>query len=103
MISSIDRSRLLRALADDLAWSMEQGIGVHAVLNACHGLRFARDGVLCSKLEGGDWAIEQGVADADLVASALRRQRGVDEEFDKPGAAPFVTWVREGLLLAAIS
>jgi hypothetical protein len=103
LISSIDRSRLLRALAHDLAWSMEQGIGVYAVLNACRALRFAREGMLCSKLEGGEWAIEQGVADADLVASALHRQRGADEEFDKPGAASFVTWVREALLVAATS
>jgi hypothetical protein len=103
LICSTDRSRLLRALAHDLAWSMDRGIGVYAVLNACRALRFAQEGVLCSKLARGDWAIEQGVADTDLVASALRRQRGADEDFEKPGAPSLVAWVRDELLDAATS
>jgi streptomycin 3"-adenylyltransferase len=101
VIASIDRSRLLRTLADDLAWAVEQGMSGYAVLNACRALRFARDGVLCSKPEGGEWAIEQGVADADLVASALRRQGGADVDVEERGAASLAAWVREELLDAA--
>jgi Domain of unknown function (DUF4111) len=103
LISAIDRSRLFRSLAADLAWSVEVQAGTYSVLNACRALRFKREGVLCTKLEGGEWAIEQGVADGDLLASALRRQCGADEVVDGRGAAALASWVREELLDAATS
>ena len=102
VISPIDRSRLLRSLAADLAWSVEVQAGTYGVLNACRALRFAREGVLCTKLQGGEWAIEQGLVDVDLVASALRYQRGADEVVDGRGAAStLAARVREELLDAA--
>jgi predicted nucleotidyltransferase len=103
LIAPIDRSRLLRTLADDLAWAVEQGMGGYAVLNACRALRYAREGVLCSKIEGGEWATEQGVADPELVASALRRQAGVDEDVEEGAAASLAASVRKELLNAATS
>jgi streptomycin 3"-adenylyltransferase len=101
LIAPIERSRLLRTLADDLAWSIEVQAGTYGVLNACRALRFEREGVLSTKIEGGEWAIEHGVADVDLLASALRYQRGADAYVDGSRAASLATWVRLELLTAA--
>jgi hypothetical protein len=98
LLAPVDRTRLLRTIADDLAWAVEHRFSRSAVLNACRALRFARDGVLCSKPEGGGWALEQGVGDATLIASALRRQSGADEEVDADAATIFATRVRKELL-----
>ena len=73
VISPIDRSRLLLVFADDLVWALEQELGGYAVLNACRALRFAREGTLCSKPEGGAWAVANGIGDRALVEAALRR------------------------------
>jgi streptomycin 3"-adenylyltransferase len=97
----VDRARLLRSLADDLTWALDHrlsGMGPYAVLNACRGLRLARTGEFCSKPEGGTWALETRVGDPALIAAALRRQEGADEEVDGEAAASFVVGVRAELL-----
>jgi hypothetical protein len=98
LLAPVDRARLLRTIADDLTWAVEHGFSRSAVLNACRALRFAREAVLCSKPEGGNWALEQGVGDAALIASALRRQGGADEGVDADAAAIFAAQVRKELL-----
>ncbi len=100
VLSPIDRSRLLRVLADDLTWALEQGLGGYAVLNACRALRFAREGTLCSKPEGGAWAVANGVGDRASIEAALRRQAGSDEIVDLAAATPTVERAREELLAA---
>ena len=101
VLSPIDRSRLLLVLADDLAWALEQELGGYAVLNACRALRFAREGTLCSKPEGGAWAVANVVGDRALVEAALRRQAGSDETVDLAAAIPFVELAREELVAAS--
>jgi streptomycin 3"-adenylyltransferase len=102
VIEPVERARLLKSLAHDLAWDLDrQRVGTYAVLNACRGLRFARTGELCSKPEGGTWAIEAGEADPELIAGALRRQAGADEEVDAVIATVFVERVRIELLAHA--
>jgi hypothetical protein len=101
VISPIDRSRLLLALADDLAWALEQELGGYAVLNACRALRLAREGTFCSKPEGGAWAVANGVGDRASIEAALRRQAGSDEAVDLAAAIPFVERAREELLAPA--
>jgi hypothetical protein len=98
LLAPVDRARLLRTIANDLTWAVEHRFSRSAVLNACRALRFARDGVLCSKPEGGGWALEQGVGDAALIESALRRQSGADERVDADAAAIFATRVRKEVL-----
>jgi hypothetical protein len=49
----VDQARLLRSLADDLAWALDDRHFGYAVLNACRGLRLARTGEFCSKPDGG--------------------------------------------------
>ena len=101
VIAPVNRSRLLRSLADDLAWAVDRGLSGYVVLNACRALRLAREGVLCSKPEGGRWALDEGIADPDLVASALRRQAGADEDVNGVPAADFAGRVRGELLREA--
>ena len=101
VIPPVDRSRLLRSLAEDLAWAIDGDLGGYTVLNACRGLRLAREGVFCSKPEGGRWALDEGIADANLVGAALRRQAGADEEVNVDAAARLATRIREELLREA--
>jgi streptomycin 3"-adenylyltransferase len=101
VFSPIDRSRLLRVLAEDLTWALEHELGGYAVLNACRALRFAREGTLSSKPEGGVWAVANGVGDRASIEAALGRQAGSDEIVDPAAAAPFVELAREELLGAA--
>jgi hypothetical protein len=96
----IDRARLLRSFADDLTWALEQGRPGYCVLNACRALWFAREGRLCSKLEGGEWALAERVADPSLIATALRRQRGADESVDPAAATLFASETRDRLVSA---
>ena len=93
VISPIDRFRLLRVLADDLAWAVDQELGGYAVLNACRALRFARQGTLCSKPQGGSWAVANGIGDRALVEAALRRQAGSDELVDLAAAIHSWNWL----------
>ncbi len=68
---------LVRAqLAAELSWASEQRPGEYAVLNACRAWRFAADGVLVSKVDGGEWALGRVARpDQELVVTALARQR----------------------------
>jgi predicted nucleotidyltransferase len=101
VIAPVDRSLLLRSLADDLAWAIDRGLGGYAVLNACRAVRLARDGVLCSKPEGGTWALHERIGDPELIEAALRRQAGADEEIAVEAAATFATHARELVLQEA--
>jgi streptomycin 3"-adenylyltransferase len=97
VIAPVDRAALLGAMAEDLRWALETDRAGYAVLNACRCLRFLREGTLSSKLEAGEWAIQAGVGDANLIGAALDRQRGADRHVDHVSAATFAEKVREGL------
>jgi hypothetical protein len=97
LIAPVDRSDLLRSFADDLASAIDGELGSYAVLNACRALRLVREGVLCSKPEGGRWAMSQGIVEADLVGTALRRQVGEDVQVDVEAGARFASRVRAEL------
>lgn len=68
---------LVRAqLAAELRWAAEQSPGEYAVLNACRAERYAADGTLVSKIDGGEWALSRVPGpDRELIAAALARQR----------------------------
>lgn len=101
VIAPVDRAALLHAMADDLRWAVEAERASYAILNGCRCLRFVREGTLSSKTEGGEWAIQAGFGDTDLIAAALDRQRGADRLLDPASAAAFAEEVREELLRAA--
>ncbi len=46
----------------------------YAVLNACRAVRFATDGVLCSKLDGGQWMLARRIEEP-AIQQALADQR----------------------------
>jgi hypothetical protein len=103
VFATVEPSRLLLSLAEDLSWALDHGLAGSAVLNACRALRYARDGGLYSKLEGGRWALDEGIGDPALIAAALRRQQGDQEVVRAEAAASFALSVREKLLAAAAS
>ena len=50
--------------------------GEYAVLNACRAWRYAVDGTLVSKIDGGEWALSRVPGpDRELISTALARQR----------------------------
>lgn len=77
-------------LAAELRWAVGHTTGEYAVLNACRAWRFAADGALVSKIDGGQWALErvQG-PDRELIKTALDRQRAL------PAAEPDQNAVRQ--------
>jgi hypothetical protein len=101
VIAPVERPRLLRAFADDLAWAIDHGLTGYAVLNACRATRFARDGTLFSKPAGGRWALVHGVGDSEVVAAALDRQAGADRAIDAEAASRLAAAARTELLREA--
>jgi hypothetical protein len=72
----VPRDLILAQLSSELSWGTEHADGEYAVLNACRAWRFAVDGALVSKIDGGRWALGRvDGLDRELVAAALDRQR----------------------------
>ena len=69
-IGEIERATIVAQLADELTWAAAHAPESYAVLNACRALRFVSDGVLCSKSDGGMWALSNQI-EPDLVRAAL--------------------------------
>jgi streptomycin 3"-adenylyltransferase len=88
----VPRALLLRSFAGELRWAEEHASPSYQVLNACRALRFLEEGVLCSKLEGAEWARARGLR-RGLVDAAVRHRRGLTEA--QPSAGPAVELLRE--------
>ena len=60
-----------------MSWSgpHEHATTEYQVLNACRAWRFAVEGVLCSKLDGGRWARDRW-QQPNVIDSALDHQQG---------------------------
>ncbi|MBW4717212.1 aminoglycoside adenylyltransferase domain-containing protein [Saccharothrix obliqua] len=89
---------VLAQLAAELRWAAEHAPGEYAVLNACRAWRFAVDGALVSKVDGGRWALGRVTGpDRALVGAALDRQRCLPApEPERPAVTRFVHRVLEG-------
>ena len=74
-------------LADELTWAVEHVPTEYAVLNACRAWRYAVDGSLVSKVDGGRWA-EARLAEPELtlVRAAIAVQCGEVGEVDATAA-----------------
>jgi aminoglycoside adenylyltransferase-like protein len=89
------RAWLLERAAAELRWAARHGSFADQVLNACRAWRLLKDGELCSKLDGGEWA--RARADPALVDAALAARRGLapmpDAAADLAAAVRFVAAV----------
>ncbi|SCE52015.1 streptomycin 3-adenylyltransferase [Streptomyces sp. DvalAA-43] len=85
----VPADRIGAAMVGELRWAVDHATAAYAVLNACRALRFADDGQLCSKLEGGRWYLDRH-GDDEVVAAAIARQRDGRTGPAKPVAAAFV-------------
>ena len=64
----------MEQLADELRWAVRHASGPYAVLNACRALRYRADNIVCSKTEGAEWALAEGI-EPGLVQPALDARR----------------------------
>ncbi|MFE7111004.1 aminoglycoside adenylyltransferase domain-containing protein [Streptomyces sp. NPDC057575] len=70
----VPADRVGAAMVSELRWALDHATATYAVLNACRALRFADDGQLSSKLDGGRWYLSRH-GDNAVVAAALAHQR----------------------------
>ena len=70
VIGAIPDAIVLEQLATELEWATEHADASYAILNACRALRFRAERLLCSKTEGGEWALLEEIEPA-LVQHAL--------------------------------
>jgi hypothetical protein len=101
LIGPIPRPAILSYLAGQLAWGLRHAPEAYGVLNACRALVFLTDGLIVSKISGGETALHRG-GPADIIQPALDQQRGLAAERPPgPAAARYVTSVATALRLAA--
>ena len=97
VFAEVPRPLVLQQLADELTWAAEHNPSEYAVLNACRAWRYAVDGTLVSKVDGGRWA--EGRLDGPdlaLVRAALARQQGdASTDLDPDAVRSFVARSRE--------
>jgi hypothetical protein len=90
VVGAVPRAVVRDQLASELNWAISEADAGYAVLNACRALRFAREGVVCSKTAAGTWAVKRGI-EPELVRRALDdRERGATS----PVVPPVEAWVR---------
>jgi hypothetical protein len=79
---------VLAQFSDELTWAVDHAASEYAVLNACRAWRYAVDGSLVSKLEGGVWAEERlSGSELTLVRLATAVQAGESTVPIDPNAA----------------
>jgi streptomycin 3"-adenylyltransferase len=75
--AEVPPSLVLAQVTDELAWAAEHNPSEYAVLNACRAWRYAVDGALVSKVDGGRWAEPRLTgSERTLVREALALQSG---------------------------
>ncbi len=60
---------------------VEQGSAAYAVVNAPRALRFAVDGTLYSKVDGGEWALRHGEPDRPIEGASRDQRAGTISVF----------------------
>jgi hypothetical protein len=78
--------RLRAAIRAELEWGVREAPFEYAVLNACRARRFAVDGALTSKVDGGAWYLDQHPGDP-VVIPAYRVQTGEPDVAPPPADA----------------
>lgn len=81
-IGPIPPNLVLRACTDNIRrWAARDVFSdaSSGILNACRAWQYLEEGILVSKVEGGQWALGRG-GDRDLIEWALARSGGEDCE-----------------------
>ena len=65
----VPRDRVIAAMRAELEWALDHAPGDYAVLNACRALRYAEDGTLCSKVDGGRWWLARRPGDRAVTGA----------------------------------
>jgi streptomycin 3"-adenylyltransferase len=103
LIGAIPRPDILGYLAAELAWGLAHAPEAYCVLNACRALVYLADGMIVSKISGGETALRRGGPPA-LIRRALDQQRGqASEQPPQRDAAGYVANVAAALRSAAAS
>jgi streptomycin 3"-adenylyltransferase len=89
VIGEVRPDDVIRGLSAELRWAAAEAPGSYAILNACRALRYVEEGVICSKTDGGVWAIEQSI-EPDLVRRALASRR---EGSKQPASDDARAWI----------
>jgi len=93
VIGPVARAELLEYLANELVWGLANAPERYSVLNSCRALLYLTDGVIVSKIAGGETVLRRRTGPADVITRALAQQRGTQE--DLPPAADAVAFVEE--------
>jgi streptomycin 3"-adenylyltransferase len=95
--AEVPPSLVLARVADELTWAAEHNPSEYAVLNACRAWRYAVDGSLVSKVDGGRWAETRlDEPELTLVREALARQSGEEAaRLDPDAVRTFVRRLRD--------
>jgi hypothetical protein len=91
VIGPIARADILTYLADELSWGLANAPERYGVLNACRARLYLTDGVMVSKMAGGEAALQRRTGPADVITRALAQQRGIQS--DQPPAADAIAFV----------
>ncbi len=93
----------LKSILDDVRAIFEniELNSVYTVLNLCRVISYTRDGLITSKKEGGDWALENMPEKYhSLIKQALKAYAGQEEkEFDTISLREFAEYMKAELLL----
>lgn len=83
LVGAVRRDTLLRALADELDWAVDDAGEAYTVLNAGRALAFLEGGELVAKVQGAEWAARHGL-DRNIVERALAVQSGNVDDRPRP-------------------
>jgi hypothetical protein len=87
IVGAISERVVFRQLADELRWGIDHASESYAILNACRALRYRDERVLCSKTDGGEWALVHDVEPAFVRRALDARGRGVSSPTTRDAAA----------------
>jgi Nucleotidyltransferase domain/Aminoglycoside adenylyltransferase, C-terminal domain len=97
-IGEVPRAWVAAELRNELAWGLDHASPAYQALNAARAWRFAEEGVVCGKIEGGMWALGRG--HDRVIRDAIAFQEGRTERAPDPAAAAtLVRVVRDRLAL----
>jgi streptomycin 3"-adenylyltransferase len=61
---------------DELRWAARNASASYAVLNACRALCYSLEGRICSKSQGGEWALARDIKPQLVTAALTARAQG---------------------------
>jgi streptomycin 3"-adenylyltransferase len=96
LFGSLATGTVLAQIVDELRWAARNASPSYAVLNACRALCFSLEGRICSKSQGGEWALARGI-EPELVAAALAARAQGTSSAQQPEAQRWVLAVADDI------